>query len=119
MAAHLQIASVGEYVDEKEDFESYVERLEAWLVVNDVTVEQKSSVFLAVIGATTYKLLKSLLAPEKPNTKTFDELVNVLQRHYKPKPLIIAERFRFYKRQQQEPRGRDSGVVFCCTQTVE
>ena len=34
MAAHLQIASVGEYVDEKEDFESYVERLEAWLVVN-------------------------------------------------------------------------------------
>ena len=54
-------------VDEKEDFESYVERLEAWLVVNGVTVEQKSSVFLAVIGATTYKLLKSLLAPEKPN----------------------------------------------------
>ena len=101
MAAHLQIASVGEYVDEKEDFESYVERLEAWLVVNGVTVEQKGSVFLAVIGATTYKLLKSLLAPEKPNTKTFDELVNVLQRHYKPKPLII-ERFRFYKRQQQE-----------------
>ena len=102
MAAHLQIASVGEYVDEKEDFESYVERLEAWLVVNGVTVEQKGSVFLAVIGATTYKLLKSVLAPEKPNTKTFDELVNVLQRHYKPKPLIIAERFRFYKRQQQE-----------------
>ena len=53
MAAHLQIASVGEYVDEKEDFESYVERLEAWLVVNGVTVEQKGSVFLAVIGATT------------------------------------------------------------------
>ena len=91
MAAHLQIASIGEYVDEKEDFESYVERLEAWLGVNGVTVEQKGSVFLAVIGATT----TSLLAPEKPNTKTFAELVNVLQRHYKPKPLIIAERFRF------------------------
>ena len=102
MAARLQIASVGEYGDDKEDFESYTERLSAWLVVNGVTDEPKSSVFLAVIGASTYKLLKSLLAPEKPNTKTFDELVNVLQRHYKPKPLIIAERFRFYKRQQQE-----------------
>ena len=90
MAAHLQIASVGEYVDEKEEFESYVERLEAWLVVNGVTVEQKGNVFFTVIGATTYKLLKSLLAPEKPNTETFDELVNVLQRHYKTKPLIIA-----------------------------
>ena len=102
MAARLQIASVGEYCDDKEDFESYTERLSAWLVVNGVTDEQKSSVFLAVINASTYKLLKSLLAPEKPNTKTFDELVNVLQRHYKPKPLIIAERFRFHKRQQQE-----------------
>ena len=102
MAARFQIASVGEYCDDKEDFESYTDRLSAWLVVNAVTDDQKSSVFLAVIGASTYKLLKSLLAPEKPNTKTFDELVNVLQRHYKPKPLIIAERFRFYKRQQQE-----------------
>ena len=75
-------------------------------MVNGVTDEQKSNMFLAVIGATchisflTFK--KSLLAPEKPNTKTFDELVNVLQRHYKPKPLIIAEHFRYYKRQQQE-----------------
>ena len=102
MAARFQIASVGEYCDDKEDFESYTERLSAWLVVNAVTDDQKSSVFLAVIGASTYKLLKSLFAPEKPNTKTFDELVNVFQRHYKPKPLIIAERFRFYKRQQQE-----------------
>ena len=90
MAACLQIASVGEYIDDQEDFKSYTERLNAWLVVNCVTDELKSSVFLAVVGATTYKLLKSLLAPEKPNTKTFDELVNVLQRHYKPKPLIIA-----------------------------
>ena len=49
----------GGYVDEKEDFESYVERLEAWLGLNGVTVEQKGSVFLAVIGATIYKLLKS------------------------------------------------------------
>ena len=102
MTARLQIATVGEYCNDKEDFESYTERLSAWLVVNGVTDEQKSSVFLAVIGASTYKLLNSLLAPEKPNTKTFDELVNVLQRHYKPKPLIIAERFHFYKRQQQE-----------------
>ena len=77
---------MGEYIDDREEFEPYTERLNAWLVANGVTYEHKSSVFLAVIGATTYKLLKSLLAPEKPNTRTFDELVNVglLQRHYKP-----------------------------------
>ena len=73
MAARFQIASVGEYCDDKEDFESYTERLSAWLLVNAVTDDQKSSVFLAVIGAATYKLLKSLLAcvsPEKPSTHT-------------------------------------------------
>ena len=43
MAARLQIASVGEYCDDKEDFESYTERLSAWLVVNGVTDEQKKS----------------------------------------------------------------------------
>ena len=53
MAARFQIASVGEYCDDKEDFESYTERLSAWLVVNAVTDDQKSSVFLAVIGAST------------------------------------------------------------------
>ena len=37
MAARLQITSVGEYVEEKEDFESYIERLNAWLVVKGVT----------------------------------------------------------------------------------
>ena len=37
MAARLQIASVVEYIDEKEDFESYTERLNAWLGVNGVT----------------------------------------------------------------------------------
>lgn len=98
----MQIASVGEYDENKEDFESYTERLNAWLAVNDVTAEQKANVFLAVVGAHTYKLLKSLVAPEKPSSKGFDELVAVLQRHYKPKPLIIAERFRFYKRHQQD-----------------
>ena len=53
MAARLRIASVGEYCDDKEDFESYTERLSAWLVVHGVTDEQKSSVFLDVIGEST------------------------------------------------------------------
>ena len=69
MAARFQIASVGEYCDDKEDFESYTERLSAWLVVNSVTDDQKSSVFLAVIGASTYKLLKSLLEKSRDTEK--------------------------------------------------
>ena len=100
--ARVQIAIVGEYDEDKEDFESYTERLNAWFAVNGVTAEQKGNMFLAVVGARTYILLMSSVAPEKPSPKGFDELATVLQRHYKPKPLIIAECFRFYKRQQQD-----------------
>ena len=40
--------------------------------------------------------------PEKLVDKNFDEIVSTLQKHLNPKPLEIAERFRFYKRNQQE-----------------
>ncbi|CAB4027610.1 Hypothetical predicted protein, partial [Paramuricea clavata] len=45
---------------------------------------------------------RDLLLPEKPADKNFDEIVSTLQKHLNPKPLEIAERFRFYKRNQQE-----------------
>ena len=79
-----------------------LERLEQFLQANDIVGEAKAnktrSVFLAVIGPGPYKLLRSLLAPEKPAEKTFDELVSVLTKHYSPPPSEIVQRFRFHTR---------------------
>ena len=47
-----------------------------------------------------YTLLRGLLAPDLPKEKGFDELEKALTDHYEPKPLVIAERFNFYKRGQ-------------------
>ena len=58
------------------------------------------AVFLSVLGSKTYLLLRNLLTPETPKDKTFDELVTVLKEHFEPKPLIISERFHFYRREQ-------------------
>ena len=44
----------------------------------------------------------TLLAPEKPATKSYAELVEVLKVHLKPKRLIITERFHFHQRVQEE-----------------
>ena len=44
----------------------------------------------------------SATAPDKPGDKEYDELVTLLTRHMAPKPLVIAERFRFHKRDQRE-----------------
>ena len=57
---------------------------------------------LSLIGSKTYTLLRDLLSPDIPATKSFQEIVTTLQQHLRPKPLEIAERFRFYKRNQRE-----------------
>lgn len=52
-------------------------------------------------------LLKTILVPEKPAPKSFQETVTTLQEHYflSPKPLEIAERFCFYKQHQLEGKS--------------
>ena len=59
---------------------------------------------LSVISGKTYSLLRDLCAPAKakPATKTFAQLTEILGKHLSPKPLVIAERFRFHKRDQQD-----------------
>lgn len=57
------------------------------------------------MGVKTFNLLRSLTQPQKPGDKSYDEIVGLLKDHYSPKPLIIAERFRFHKRNQQDGEG--------------
>ena len=45
---------------------------------------------------------EACVPPAKPSQKTFTEIVKILQEHLSPKPLVIAERFRFHKRSQLE-----------------
>ncbi|XP_065311755.1 uncharacterized protein [Dermacentor albipictus] len=85
-----------------EDFESYVERFEHYIHATQVSDDLKVSAFVTAIGKQTYRTLKNLLAPVKPEAKTYDELVRALKGHYSPKPLVIVERFRFNRRSQQE-----------------
>ena len=85
---------------EKEKISTYLEQVELYFEVNGVPEAKRAAVLLTVIGTTTYAIIKSLVAPDLPRTKSLDELVTVLKSHFEPKPLVIAERFRFYKRNQ-------------------
>ena len=62
------------------------------------------AVLLTVIGLKAYGLLRNLLAPTKPADKGCDETVQVLQNHLSPKPMIIAERFKFHRKNQGESK---------------
>ena len=85
-----------------ETWDEYQERYEQYVIANDIADAKKIATLLTIIGGKTYALLRNLCLPAKPSEKTFDDLVKILKDHYSPKPLVIAERFRFYKRNQQE-----------------
>ena len=53
-----------------------------------------------MIGSKTYSLLKRLVAPSVTRDKGYKDLVAALHTHFKPKSLVIAERFHFYRRSQ-------------------
>ena len=81
----------------------YVERLEEYLLVNDVKEEQHKKVakFLTLVGSSTYQVLRDLLTPNAPASKSLKELLDVLKGHYKPTRLVIAEYFSFHCRSQE------------------
>ena len=48
----------------------------------------------------SYALLLNLLSPVPQKTKSFRDIVDILRQNFEPKPLVIAERFRFHHRGQ-------------------
>ena len=96
-----RMVSVGKlepFEDGPQEWASYVERFEQFLFANDITEAKKvMATFLTAVGAKTYELLKDIVAPAKPSEPKFEEVVEHLNKHYDPKPLVIAERFKFHK----------------------
>ena len=84
------------------DWSTYKARLEQFLVANDVEGEPKQvATVLTLIGGPTYGLLVNLLAPEEPAKQKLADIFATLDGHFAPKPLVIAERYRFNKRDQR------------------
>ena len=63
--------------------------------------ERRKAYFLTMMGASTYKLLSSLIAPAKPAKKSYDEIVSAWKKHYCPKTIVIVQCFKFNSRVRQ------------------
>ena len=91
------IGKIESFNETQEKWETYVECVEQFFLANNIDDDHRVPTLLSLIGGKTYALLRALLTPEKPATKSFQETVTTLQQHLSPKPLEIAEFFRFYK----------------------
>ena len=101
VAAPRVLGRLQEFDPRVDNMSTYLERLELYFDANAVEAARKVPVLLTVIGARAYDTLRSLLAPTKPQDKSFTELLAILKEHFDPKPLVIGERFQFYKRSQK------------------
>lgn len=94
------IGHIQEFDPEKTKVSAYLERVQMFLIANNIAADKKVLVLLSVINGKIYTLLGSLLAPEKPKDKTFEQLSNVVQKHLEPKPVVIIQKFHLYRRSQ-------------------
>ena len=90
-----------EFNPQSDNISSYLERLKLYFEANAIEDARKVPVLLTAIGAKAYDTLRSLLSPMRPQDKSFADLLTVLRQHFDPKPLVIGERFHFYKRSQR------------------
>ena len=84
-----------------ESFETYVIRFELFCVSEGIEPKLKAPKFLSAIDSKSFTLALNLLHPKSIQRATYDEVVNVLKKHYKPKVMIIYERFMFNMRVQK------------------
>ena len=88
--------------NETEDWRRYIERVNHFFEANEITdLNKRRSIFLVCVGAKTYKLVRSLVAPEDPKDKSYEDLAKLLQDHFMPKPSAVVERLKFNTRSQQ------------------
>ena len=90
-----------------ESIDEYKERFELYCLANavpigDEHVARRKAIFLTSVGASTYSLLRTSVRLRQPQDLELDDIIQQLRNHYEPKKIVIAERFRYYKRQQKE-----------------
>ncbi|XP_056089857.1 uncharacterized protein LOC130069774 [Rhinichthys klamathensis goyatoka] len=97
------VGTVTPFDSQSQSWEEYCEILQHFFEANEITeaVKQKA-ILLSTVGSQTYSLLRNLLIPVKPGTKTFGELVELLKEHFNPKPSEIVQRFKFNSRSREE-----------------
>ena len=94
---------MGSYDPSSSPWETYEERLEQFLVAtgNSEDEARKKAFFSTVIGEHAYTVLRDLVQPDKPADKEHVELLDALKRHFQPRPVVIAERFKLHRRNQK------------------
>lgn len=86
----------------QEEWAEYAERLDSYFLANDLKDPvKKRAILVNAVGPKTYRLIKTLCLPEKPQDHSFEEIVKRVKTHFHPKPSAIMRRYDFNERKQK------------------
>lgn len=88
------IGNIKEFNLNTDTWKSYIKRVRAFFLVNDIKVDVQTSFLITLVGNETYDLMTVLCSPEDPEKKTFDALVDIVENHVNPKASDMAERMK-------------------------
>ena len=97
-----KIGRIEVFDESLELWDAYKERLDPFFIANSVKDDKKVPALPSLIGGRTFGVLRDLTAPALPAERTYENMCRTLNDHFAPQPRIIAERFRFHKRDQHE-----------------
>ena len=97
----FSVGRIAHYDANLEDFDQYCARVDLYFKANEITGDKLVPAFLTLVGPKVYTLAKNLLSPKDPATCKLNEIKEALKSHYKPKVILIYERYKFHSRAQK------------------
>lgn len=95
-----------------DEFKLYKERLNHFMRLNKINDDKEKIDILASFGeADLFKVIHSLIQPKTVNDFTYVELVVKLEAHFAPKRNIVAESFKFNKRDQKQGESISEFII--------
>ena len=86
--------AVAPFNQDQDDWSEYIERLEHYFAANDiVSAEKQRAILLSTVGPSTYRLIRTLVSPDKVTDFSFTALVEKARAHFNPKPSPIVKRY--------------------------
>ena len=98
----MEVSRVSEQFDpEVEQIDDYKERFDFYCVAHGIADDKKKALFLSRLGQKMFAKLKIWVSPTSLSDLSLDDIVARLKNRTVPETVEIAERFRFFKRQQR------------------
>ncbi|KAK0156517.1 hypothetical protein N1851_000186 [Merluccius polli] len=109
---NVTIGTLSAFDSEEQTWEEYCEIIEQFFEANGIDDgEKQRAILISVVGPATYKLIRNLVSPEKPSSKTYDQIATLMKNHFNPKPSEIVQRYKFDSRSRQPSETVSSYVA--------